>query len=413
MSGLLDRLHGTALFDEVRVPRLRFLTAGESHGPALVATLEGLPAGLAVSRDLLTAELARRRLGYGRSPRMSFEEDRLEVLAGVRHGRTLGSPVSVLIHNTEWPKWVDAMDSEPRDDLDQIRRTGRGQPLTRPSPGHADLVGAIKYGYDDVRDALERASARETAARVVVGTLAKRLLDAAGITVVSHVVDIGGESAEPASPRPGPGDLDAIDGSKVRCFDVDAEARMVARIDRAYEERDTLGGVVEVLGYGLPPGLGSHVHWDRKLDARLAAACLSVQAMKGVEFGDGFALAGTPGSLAHDEITHEDGAYRRLSDRAGGVEAGMTTGEPLRLRVVMKPLSSLTQPLRTVDVATHEPAEAITQRSDTCAVPRAGVVLESVVAYELADALLEKTGGDTVTEVVRNLEAYLAEVARR
>jgi len=395
------------------LPRLRFLTAGESHGPALVATLEGLPAGLAVSRDLLTAELARRRLGYGRSPRMSFEEDRLEVLAGVRHGRTLGSPVSVLIHNTEWPKWVDAMDPEPRDDLDQIRGTGRGQPLTRPRPGHADLVGAIKYGYDDVRDALERASARETAARVVVGTLAKRLLDAAGITVVSHVVDIGGESVDPTSPRPGPGDLDAIDGSKVRCFDADAEARMVARIDRAYEERDTLGGVVEVLGYGLPPGLGSHVHWDRKLDARLAAACLSVQAMKGVEFGDGFALAGTPGSLAHDEIAYEDGAYRRLSDRAGGVEAGMTTGEPLRLRVVMKPLSSLTQPLRTVDVATHEPAEAITQRSDTCAVPRAGVVLESVVAYELADALLEKTGGDTVTEVVRNLEAYLAEVARR
>lgn len=395
------------------MPRLRFLTAGESHGPALVATLEGLPAGLPVSRSLLTTELARRRLGYGRSPRMNFEEDRLEVLAGVRHGRTLGSPISVVIHNTEWPKWVDAMDPEPRDDLDDIRGTGRGQPLTRPRPGHADLVGAIKYGYDDVRDALERASARETAARVVVGTLAKRLLDAAGVTVVSHVVDIGGESVDAAAPRPGAGDLNAIDGSKVRCFDSEAEARMVARIDRAYEERETLGGVVEVLAYGLPPGLGSHVHWDRKLDARLAAACLSVQAMKGVEFGDGFGLAATPGSRAHDEIAYDDGGYRRLSDHAGGLEAGMTTGQPLRLRVVMKPLSSLTQPLRTVDVATHEPAEAITQRSDTCAVPRAGVVLESVVAYELADALLEKTGGDTVTEVVRNLDAYLAEVARR
>ncbi len=395
------------------MPRLRFLTAGESHGPALVATLEGAPAGLMLSRELFTAELARRRLGYGRSPRMSFEEDRLEVLAGVRHGRTLGSPISVVIHNTEWPKWVDAMDPEPRTDLDEVRSTGRGARLTRPRPGHADLVGALKYGYDDVRDALERASARETAARVVVGTVAKRLLAEVGVTVVSHVVDLGGEPVAPDAPRPGPGDLDAVDGSKVRCFDADAEARMVARIDRAYEDKDTLGGTIEVLAYGLPPGLGSHVHWDRKLDARLAAACLSVQAMKGVEFGDGFALSSTPGSQAHDEIVHEDGAYRRMTDRAGGVEAGMTTGAPLRLRVVMKPLSSLTRPLATVDVDTHEPAEAITQRSDTCAVPRAGVVLEHVVALELADALLEKTGGDTLAEVRRNLDAYLAEVADR
>jgi chorismate synthase len=395
------------------LPRLRFLTAGESHGPALVATVEGLPAGLAVSRDLLAAELARRRLGYGRSPRMSFEADRLEVLAGVRYGRTLGSPVSVVIHNTEWPKWVDAMDPEPRDDLDALRATGRGQRLTRPRPGHADLVGALKYGYDDVRDALERASARETAARVVVGTLAKRLLAEVDVAVVSHVVDIGGETVAEDARQPGPEDLDVIDASKVRCFDADAEARMVARIDRAQQDNDTLGGTIEVLAYGLPPGLGSHVHWDRKLDGRLAAACLSVQAMKGVEFGDGFRLSATPGSQAHDEIVHEDGAYRRLTDRAGGVEAGMSTGEPLRLRAVMKPLSSLTRPLRTVDVDTHEPAEAITQRSDTCAVPRAGVVLEHVVAFELADALLEKTGGDTVTEVRRNLDAYLADVADR
>jgi chorismate synthase len=396
------------------LPRLRYLTAGESHGPALVATLEGLPAGLAVSSELLQAELARRRLGHGRSPRMAFEVDELEVLGGVRHGRTMGSPVSVVIRNTEWPKWVDAMDPEPRDDLDAIRDTGRGQRLTRPRPGHADLTAALKYGYDDVRDALERASARETAARVVVGTLAKQLLGEVGITVVSHVVNIGGETLGPDAARPSPDDLATVDASDVRCFDADAEARMIARIDAAHADNDTLGGVIEVIAYGLPPGLGSHVHWDRKLDTRLAAACLSVQAMKGVEFGDGFALADRPGSQAHDEIVHDDAiGYDRLSDRAGGLEAGMSTGQPLRLRVAMKPISSLPRPLKTVDLDTHEPAQAITQRSDACAVPRAGVVLESVVAYELADALLEKTGGDTVTEVRRNLGAYLAEIAQR
>jgi len=395
------------------VPRLRFLTAGESHGPALVATLEGLPAGVKISNEILTTELARRRLGYGRSPRMNFEVDKLEVLGGVRHGVTLGSPVSIVIHNTEWPKWVDAMDPEPREDLEDIRATGRGKRLTRPRPGHADLVGAIKYGYEDVRDALERASARETAARVVVGTLGKQLLAEAGITVLSHVVNIGGEFVTDDARRPTPDDLDAIDGSKVRCLDADAEARMIARIDRAYEENDTLGGTVEVIAYGLPPGLGSHVHWDRKLETRLAAACMSVQAMKGVEFGDGFGLASTPGSLAHDEIERIDDEYVRVTDRAGGMEAGMSTGQPLRLRVAMKPLSSLTRPLKTVDVETHEPAEAITQRSDTCAVPRAGIVLENVVAFELADALLEKTGGDTVPEMLRNLEGYLRDVELR
>lgn len=390
------------------MPRLRYLTAGESHGPALVATLEGLPAGLEVSSRDLVAELARRRLGHGRSPRMAFEEDRVEVLGGVRHGVTLGSPVSVVIHNTEWPKWVDAMDPEPRDDLDEIRRTGRGQRLTRPRPGHADLTAAFKYGYDDVRDALERASARETAARVVVGMYAKRLLAEVGVDVVSHVVNIGGEQTPDGAPRPGPDDLATVDASSVRCFDPETEARMVARIDAAHSDRDTLGGTIEVLAYGLPPGLGSHVHWDRKLDTRLAAACLSVQAMKGVEFGDGFALASRPGSAAHDEIVRdEDGTYRRLSDRAGGLEAGMSTGQPLRLRVAMKPISSLPRPLATVDLDTHEPAQAITQRSDACAVPRAGVVLEAVVAFELADALLEKTGGDTVAEVRRNLQGYL------
>jgi chorismate synthase len=395
------------------VSRLRTLTAGESHGPALVATVEGLPAGLAVSTPLLAAELARRRLGHGRSPRMAFEADELEVLAGVRHGRSLGSPVSVVIRNTEWPKWVDAMDPEPREDLEDIRATGRGAPLTRPRPGHADLTAALKYDYLDVRDALERASARETAARVVAGTLAKQLLAEVGVTVVSHVVRIG-EAAVPAgAPRPRPDDLEVVDASEVRCLDPATAEQMIAAIDAAKADNDTLGGVVEVIAYGLPPGLGSHVHYDRKLDARLAGACLSVQAMKGVEFGDGFDLARRPGSQAHDEIDHLDGGFQRRTDRAGGLEAGMTTGQPLRLRVAMKPISSLPRPLATVDLDTHEPAEAITQRSDACAVPRAGVVLESVVAFELADALLEKTGGDSVAEVRRNLDGYLAQVARR
>ncbi|MEX0821978.1 MAG: chorismate synthase [Rhodothermales bacterium] len=396
------------------MPRLRYLTAGESHGKALTATIEGLPAGLPVSRDLLGKELWRRRLGYGRSPRMDFEADELEVLGGVRHGRTLGSPVSVVIQNTEWPKWVDAMDPEPRDDLDEIRESGRGEQLTRPRPGHADLVGALKYEYDDVRDALERASARETAARVVVGTLARQLLHEVGIRVLSHVVVLGGEAVPDDAPMPSPGDLDAIDEDPVRCFHADASQRMQDRIDWAVEHNETLGGVIEVIVHGLPPGLGSHVHADRKIDGRLAGAALSVQAMKGVEFGLGFRLGDVPGSQAHDEITwtDEDG-YARTSDRAGGIEAGMTTGQPLIMRVVMKPLSSLDRPLRTVHIDTHQEDVAITQRSDRCAVPRAGVVLEHVVAYELADALLEKTGGDTVAEVRRNLQAYLDAVAER
>lgn len=393
--------------------RLRFLTAGESHGPALVATLEGMVAGLRVERADLEHQLARRRLGHGRSPRMDFEVDKLELLAGLRHGRTLGSPISVLIHNTEWPKWVDAMDPDHRDDLDAIRQTGRGEPLTRPRPGHADLVGALKYDYEDVRDALERASARETAARVVIGTVCKALLAEVGITVVSHVVEIGGERLADDAPRPAPDDLDRVDASPVRTLDADAEKRMMARIDAAHDDNDTLGGVIEVIAYGLPPGLGSHVQADRKLDARLAGAALSVQAMKGVEFGLGFRLGTVPGSQAHDEIEHDGTTYRRLTNRAGGLEAGMSNGQPLVMRVVMKPLSSLPRPLQTVDIATHEPAKAITQRSDACAVPRAGVVLEHVVAYELADALLEKTGGDSVGEVVRNLQAYRDHIADR
>lgn len=344
---------------------------------------------------------------------MDFEEDRLEILGGVRHGITMGSPVAVVIHNTEWPKWVDAMSPDAPEDVDAVRATGRGQALTRPRPGHADLVGALKYGYDDVRDALERASARETAARVVVGTLAKALLAEVGVTVLSHVTNIGGVTLPDGIERPGAEGAAAIDADPVRCLDAMTSQAMQARVDEAYANNDTLGGVIEVVVHGLPPGLGSHVHWDRKIDARLAAACLSVQAMKGVEFGLGFAVADTPGSRAHDEIGHDGTAFTRHHERAGGIEAGMTTGQPLTLRVAMKPLSSLTRPLATVDLETHEPAVAITQRSDTCAVPRAGVVLEAVVAIEMADALLEKTGGDTVAEVVRNLDAYLAEVATR
>ncbi len=390
------------------MPRLRYLTAGESHGPALVTICEGLPAGLRVGTDDLAHELTRRRRGYGRSPRMNFEEDRLEILGGVRHGRSLGSPVAVVIHNTEWPKWVEAMSPEEPDDPEALSGTGRGKPLTKPRPGHADLVGAQKYGYDDVRDALERASARETAARTVVGTLAKLLLAEVGVHVVSHVVDIGGEGVDPELPVPGPDDLDRIDASEVRTLDADAEKRMVEAIDRAKEANSSVGGVVEVVAHGLPPGLGSHVHWDRKLDTRLAAACMSVQAMKGVGIGLGFEVAGTPGHEAHDEILPGPNGPRRETNRAGGLEAGTTNGQPVVLRVAMKPLSSLTRPLATVDLDTGEPAEAITQRSDVCAVPRSGVVLEAVVAIELADALLEKTGGDTVAEVRRNLEGYLA-----
>jgi chorismate synthase len=392
---------------------LRLLTAGESHGPALVATVEGLPAGLTISSEVVARQLARRRDGHGRSPRMDFEVDRFELIGGVRHGRTLGGPVAVLIHNTEWPKWRNAMDPEPREDLEAIRATGRGGRLTRPRPGHTDLVGALKYGFDDVRDALERSSARETAARVAAGTFAMQLLAEVGITLVSHVVNIGGVRVPAGTPAPGPGELERIDASPVRCADPATSDAMVARIDGAVAERDTLGGVVEVIAHGLPPGLGSYVHYDRKLDARLALACLSVQAMKGVEFGEGFAIADVPGSRAHDEIEHDGDAYVRRTARAGGLEGGVSTGQPLTLRVAMKPISSIPQALDTVDIDTHEPAKAINQRSDACAVPRAGVVLEHVVAFELADALLEKTGGDTVAEVRRNLDAYLADVAAR
>lgn len=389
---------------------LRYLTAGESHGPALVGILEGLPAGVPVDAESISLQLARRRLGHGRSPRMAWEADRLEILCGVRFGRSLGSPVALVIHNTEWPKWQQAMSVEAPEDPAAVRATGRGTPLTRPRPGHADLAGVQKFGFDDVRDVLERASARETATRVALAAVARGLLDELGIVVTSHVVRIGEIAVPDDLPAPGPGEQDRVDDDPVRCLDPDTSARMQERIDRAKRERDTLGGVVEVLVHGLPPGVGSYVHWDRKLDTRLAAALMSVQAFKGVEVGDGFRTAETPGSKAHDEIVADDGptGFSRLTDRAGGIEGGMTTGQPLRVRAAMKPLSSLTQPLRTVDVASGEPAEAITQRSDTCAVPRAGIVAEAVVVLEIANTLLEKTGGDSLDEVRRNLDAYVA-----
>ena len=322
---------------------LRYLTAGESHGPALVGILEGLPAGVPVATAAVERELARRRMGYGRSPRMDFEEDRLEVLGGLRHGRTIGSPVGLIIHNSEWPKWTTAMAVDAPDDPAAVAASGRGTPLTRPRPGHADLAGMQKYDLDDARNVLERASARETATRVALAAFAKALLAQVGITVVSHVVAIGGVALPDDAPAPGPGDLDAVDGDPVRAFHPATSAAMQARIDEAKAARDTLGGVVEVLAYGVPPGLGSHVHWDRRLDTRLAAALMGIQAFKGVEVGGGFATAAAPGSRAHDEILP---GLQRATSRAGGVEGGMSTGQPLWLRAAMKPLSSLTQPLR-------------------------------------------------------------------
>ena len=386
---------------------LRYLTAGESHGQALVAVLEGLPADVPLTSKDIASELARRRLGYGRGKRMRFEEDRVEVLGGLRHGRTLGSPLAIMVANTEWPKWTEVMSADPLDDSTSAT-SGRGAPLTRPRPGHADLTGMQKYGFSETRPVLERASARETAARVAAATAAKKLLEELGITVVSHVVRLG--SAQTRSRAvPSATDLDEIDASPVRCLDGEAEGRMVAAVDAAKAAGDTLGGVFEVVAHGLPPGLGSYVHWDRKLDARLAAALMSIQAIKGVEIGEGFAGAAKPGSRAHDAIVPGSGRRpRRRTDRSGGIEGGMSTGETLRVRAAMKPLSTLVKALDTVDMESGRKAPANVQRSDVTAVPAAAVVGEAVVALELADALLRKTGGDSLAEVRRNLAAYLA-----
>ena len=386
---------------------LRYLTAGESHGPALVTIVEGVPAGVPVTTKAIADELARRRLGYGRGKRMRFEADRLELLGGVRHGRTIGAPVAILVHNSEWPKWVEAMSADPPADP-AAASSGRGAPLTRPRPGHADLTGMQKYGFDELRPVLERASARETAARVAAGAVAKALLAELGAHVVSHVVSLGPEAVAEPAPVPGPEQLETVDASPVRCFDPAVSARMVAAVDAAQAAGDTLGGVFEVAAHGLPPGLGSYVHWDRKLDARLAAALMSIQAIKAVEVGDGFATATSLGSAAHDEIEPAgEGLPRRRGNRSGGIEGGMSTGELLRVRAAMKPISTLMKALDTIDLASGEPAKAVVQRSDVTAVPAAAVVGEAVVALVAADALLEKTGGDSLAEVRRNLTAYL------
>ncbi len=391
---------------------LRWLTAGESHGPALLAILEGLPAGVAVTTEQIGDGLLRRRAGYGRGARMAFERDEVEVLGGLRHGLTMGSPIAVQVGNTEWPKWSTVMSADPVDAA-TLAGLARNAPLTRPRPGHADLAGMQKYGFDDARPVLERASARETAARVALGVIAAAFLrQVGGVEILSHVVAIGEAQAAGAG-VPLPVDRDRIDADPVRCLSATASAAMVAEIDAAKADADTLGGIVEVVAHGLPPGLGSSVHWDRRLDCRLAGALMGIQAIKGVEVGDGFASARRRGSQAHDEIEGGPGGVRRFTDRAGGVEGGMSTGEVLRVRAAMKPISTLSRALATIDVATGEPAKAIAQRSDVCAVPAAGVVAEAMVALVLADAVLEKFGGDSVGETRRNLTGYLDALAIR
>lgn len=395
---------------------LRWLTAGESHGPALVAVLEGLPAGVAVTSKDIQAALARRRLGYGRGARMNFEADELELIGGIRHGVTLGSPVALRIGNSEWPKWQMVMAADPVDEA-ELAEQKRGEPLTRPRPGHADLAGMQKYGFDEARPILERASARETAARVALGEVAAQFLEqAVGATIVSHVVELGTVKA-PAGVIPAKRDVERLDADPVRCFDPDTSKAMVDEIDLAHKDGDTLGGVVEVAVDGLPPGLGSHTHWDRRLDSKLAGALMGIQAIKGVEVGDGFELARSRGSAAHDEmIPAGDGdaiAVRRVTGRSGGTEGGMTTGELLRVRAAMKPIATVPRALRTVDVATGEATTAHHQRSDVCAVPAAGIVAEAMVALVLADVVLEKFGGDSVAETKRNVESYRANLRIR
>jgi chorismate synthase len=375
--------------------------------------IEGLPSGVQITTAEVALDLARRRLGYGRGARMKFEQDEVELTGGVRHGVTMGGPVAIRIGNTEWPKWETVMSADPVD-AEILAAQARNAPLTRPRPGHADLVGMQKYDLDDARPILERASARETAARVALGVVAKKFLaQTVGAEVLSHVTAIGAVQA-PAGTHPRPGDSARIDASEVRCLDPEAAQAMIDHIDETKRAGDTLGGVVEVVVYHLPPGLGSHIQWDRRLDSRLAAALMGIQAIKGVEVGDGFELARTPGSLAHDEIERsEDGVIRRRSHRAGGTEGGMSTGEVLRVRAAMKPISTVPKALDTIDVATGDKAVAINQRSDVCAVPAAGVVAEAMVALVLAEAVLEKFGGDAVTETARNVESYLARLAER
>ncbi len=391
---------------------LRWLTAGESHGPALVATLEGLPAGVEITTQDVAGHLARRRLGAGRGARMKFEADQVTFLGGVRHGVTMGGPVALTVGNTEWPKWEKIMSADPVDP-EELEGLARNEPLTRPRPGHADLVGMQKFGFEDIRPVLERASARETAARVALGAVARAFLQqVADVSVVSHVIEIG-TVVTPGTELPGPNDIAALDDDPVRCFDASGSEAMQQEIRTALKDGDTLGGVTEVVVRGLPPGLGSHAHWDRRLDARLAGAVMGIQAMKGVEFGAGFELARTRGSAAQDEIVNDAGSLRRTSGKSGGIEGGMSTGEILRVRAAMKPISTVPRALRTVDVTTGEEAAAINQRSDVCAVPASGVVAEAMVALILADVMLEKFGGDSAIETKRNLASYLDTMAIR
>ncbi|WP_421788655.1 chorismate synthase [Gardnerella sp. DNF01189] len=387
---------------------LRWQTAGESHGEALVAMIEGLPAGVHITSNDVVSALARRRLGYGRGARMKFEQDKVRLLTGVRHGVTLGSPIAVEIANTEWPKWTEVMSADPLDH--EVEQVGRNAPLSRPRPGHADLTGMRKYGFNDAREVLERSSARETASRIALGAIADAFLQQAlGVRTVAHVIGIGGEYTNKSLALPTPDDVAALDASPVRTLDKDAQARMMARIDEAKANADTLGGVVEVLAYGMPAGVGTYVESDRRLDAALASAIMGIQAIKGVEIGDGFAEADRPGSAAHDEmVTDENGKIKRLTNRAGGIEGGMSNGEIIRVRAAMKPIPSIPRALRTVDVLTGEAAQAINQRSDFTAVPAASVVAEAMVRLTLAKYALEKFGGDSLQETRRNVESYVA-----
>ncbi len=387
---------------------MRWLTAGESHGQALSAIIEGIPASVAITTDDINYHLTRRRLGVGRGARQSFEADKTTILGGIRLGLTQGGPISIQIDNTEWPKWEKIMSADPVA-VEEIENLARNAPLTRPRPGHADLVGMQKYNLNDARPILERASARETASRVALGAVARIFLkQSVGITILSHVLSIGTVRVPNSAPLPDSDDMKRIDEDPVRCSDPNTSARMIAEIESAHSDGDTLGGVVEVLAFNMPPGLGSHVHWDRRLDARLAGALMGIQAIKGVELGDGFETAIRRGSVAHDEIEKSsDGRIVRRSDRAGGTEGGMSNGEILRVRAAMKPISTVPRALDTIDVATGLPAKAINQRSDVCAVPAAGVVAEAMVALVLAEAVLEKFGGDSVSETKRNFEGYM------
>jgi chorismate synthase len=387
---------------------LRWLTAGESHGPELIAVLEGLPAGVPVLAEDIQADLQRRRLGYGRGARMKFEQDELNISGGVRHGKSLGGPIALRVGNSEWPKWTEVMNPAPVDA--SVLESGRGAALTRPRPGHADLVGMQKYDFDESRPILERASARETAARVALGAVARSFLSELGIKLVSHTVAIGPVAVPEGTALPKPSDVDALDSDPLRCFDKATSDLMYAEVDKTHSEGDTIGGVVEVLAYGLPPGLGSHVHWDRRLDSQLAAALMGIQAIKGVEVGDGFETTRRRGSSAHDELFATEEGIARDTDRAGGIEGGMSTGTVLRVRAGMKPIATVPHALRTIDTSTGEAAPAHHQRSDVCAVPAAGVVAEAMVALTLANAVLEKFGGDSIGETKRNLDSYLAHI---